>query len=391
MGGLLSLVTAALATLMAWQLGRQWLARRRGNALAWAIALACFAVGAASQALVQLLGPSELVYRAWYLSGAVLAAAFMGHGSVLLVAGPRLRRLTTLILAAGSLLAALMVFAAPVDLSRGVEAASMTGAGFPDGVRLLTPFFNIYGTLALVGVAALSVVRWAWNGGNGRRAAGTALIGAGALVIAAGGTLTRFGVPELLYASELAGLAAIYAGFRLASSPGQQPAPLLRREIAKRRYRTAAIGIGAGISTVTLAIVSLPVLPWAMGIVGDVQHVYTAELPAENRGAYLLTDDGVMQLYTWYVRPDAMPEDAPTLHADRVHGIGIVQKALSEADEYQLYDLATGDQVPLGAATEQGMQMRIALGTPLAPGDYMLRVPLDSMFGGSSWHYFRIE
>ena len=392
MGGLLSLLTAALAALMAWQLGRQWSARRRANLLSWAFALLLFAIGAAAQALTQLLGPSEPVYRAWYLSGALLAAAFMGHGSVLLVAGTRVRRILTTLLLAGTLVASAMVAAAPVQLALAVTGGgSMSGAGFPPDVRLLTPFFNVYGTLALVGIAGLSLLRWGWNGGSGRRAAGTGLIGGGALVIAAGGTLTRFGAPELLYVSELAGLACIYAGFRLASSPSPAARPLTRREIARRRLRLAGIGIGAGVSTVTLAIVSLPILPWTMGIVGDVQHVYTAELPAENRGAYLLTDDGVMQLYTWYVQPEEMPDDAPTLEAGRVHGIGVVQKAFSAPDDYQLYELDTGQRVPLGRAAEDGLQMRIDLGRTLAAGSYMLRVPLDSMFGGSSWHYFRIE
>ncbi len=389
---MLSLLTTVLAALMAWQLGRQWWLRRRPNLLSWAFALLLFAVGAAAQALTELVGPSEPIYRAWYLSGAVLAAAFMGHGSVLLVAGAAVRRVLTTLLVAGALLASVMVATAPVQLSLAVASnGAMSGAGFPGGVRLLTPFFNVYGTLALVGIAALSVVRWGWNGGNGLRAAGTGLIGGGALVIAAGGTLTRFGILELLYLSELAGLACIYAGFRLASSASPAAAPLPRREMARRRLRFAGIGIGAGISTVTLAIVSLPILPWTMGIVGDVQHVYTAELPAENRGAYLLTDDGVMQLYTWYVQPEEMPADAPTLDASRVHGIAVVQKAFSAPDEYQLYDLGSGARVPLGRATEDGLQMRIELGTQLAPGSYMLRVPLDSMFGGSSWHYFSIE
>ncbi len=392
MGGLLSLLAATLASVMAWQLARQWWWRRRPNLLSWAVALLLFAVGAAAQALTQLVGPSDPVYRTWYLSGAVLAAAFMGHGSVLLVAGTVVRRVLTTLLVAGVLLASVMVATAPIQLSVAVAGSgSMSGVGFPADVRLLTPFFYVYGTLALVGIAALSVVRWGWNGGSGRRAAGTGLIGAGALVIAAGGTLTRFGISELLYLSELVGLACIYAGFRLASSPTAAAAPLQRREIARRRMRVAGIGIGAGVSTVTLAIVSLPILPWTMGIVGDVQHVYTATLPAENRGAYLLTDDGVMQLYTWYVQPEGLPEDAPALDGDRVHGIGVVQKAFSALDEYQLYDLDSGKRVPLGRATEDGMQMRIELARTLAPGSYMLRVPLDSMFGGSSWHYFRIE
>ena len=149
------------------------------------------------------------------------------------------------------------------------------------------------------------------------------------------------------------------------------------------------VGVGATVLLGSIAI--LPILPWVMGIVTDAKHVYTPTVPAENRGAYLVTDDGAMQLFTWHVQPDGFPSDAPTLEPDRIRAATIVQKQFAEPDSYRLLNLTTGQTVEWASSAVDGMQLTLRPAGELPPGEYLFIVPSDSMFGGNTVHYFRLE
>jgi hypothetical protein len=387
---LLSVATVALSLVLTVWIGRQWLARRRPHQLAWSVAFVLFTIGVACQLTAALIGWSEPVYRVWYAAGALLAGAWLGHGTVLLLAGARTARVTTVLLAGASVVATGIVLATPIDLALGTAGGPASGAGFPAQVRLLTPIFNVYGTAALVIGVAVGLSKYLWSGGNGRRTAGTATIGAGVLVIALGGTLSRAGMPEALYVSELVALLIILVGFSLTASAGRTAPALTAAVIRRRRRILTRAGVGLGVTGLLGSVAILPALPWVMGIVTDAQHVYTAEVPHENRGAYLVTDRGVMQLFTWYVQPEGFPRDAPTLSAGSVREIAVVQKVFDEQNRYQLIDLTANRSVAFGSSSRDGMRLTLRPEGGLVPAEYLLVVPLDGMFGGQSWHYFRI-
>ena len=86
-------------------------------------------------------------------------------------------------------------------------------------VRVLTPFFNLYGTVTLVGGALYS----AWVFWRRRillhRTLGNILIAAGAILPAFGGTFSRMGVPVALYIGEFFGVILLFAGFLRATTP----------------------------------------------------------------------------------------------------------------------------------------------------------------------------
>ncbi len=88
-------------------------------------------------------------------------------------------------------------------------------------MRTLTPFFNLYGTLLLVGGAAYS----AWIFWRKRillhRVIGNVLIAIGALLPAFGGVFSRLGIGGALYISELLGAILLFAGFLRATTPMQ--------------------------------------------------------------------------------------------------------------------------------------------------------------------------
>ncbi|MDQ6886098.1 MAG: hypothetical protein M3068_02265 [Gemmatimonadota bacterium] len=127
-----------------------------------------------------------------------------------------------------------------------------------------------------------------------------------------------------------------------------------------------------------------------MRIVTAGRPSYSPTVPLENRGVYLVTPRGAMQLYSWVVPPEAMPSDSPFLSVLDVHAIVAVQRAFDEPTHYRLYALASGRIIPWRRAERAPHLLRL---TPaeFAAGDYMLIVPSDGMYGGETRHYFRLR
>jgi len=86
------------------------------------------------------------------------------------------------------------------------------------GVRILTPFFNIYGLLTLVGGAIYSAWIFLRKRIMPNRVIGNVLIATGALMPAIGGVLSRFGFGGYLYLGELLGAVLMFIGFFQATS-----------------------------------------------------------------------------------------------------------------------------------------------------------------------------
>lgn len=63
----------------------QWRQRRRAFQIVWALGLLWYAVGAGTEFLGGLVGWNAALYRAWYLTGALLVAAYLGAGTVYLL------------------------------------------------------------------------------------------------------------------------------------------------------------------------------------------------------------------------------------------------------------------------------------------------------------------
>lgn len=202
----------------------RYLKRRGMHLLLWTIGLVFYGVGGFCEAYYGAFGWNALIFRLWYLLGAVLVAAWLGQGTVYLLARRTWANALMVVLVVGSVYALVRVFGAELDplaMTRGVHTGSeMSGyAIITPGVRLLTPFFNLYGTITLVGGAAWS----AWLFWRKRillhRTIGNVLIAVGALLPAFGGTFSRFGVPGALYLGELVGVVLMFVGFLRATTP----------------------------------------------------------------------------------------------------------------------------------------------------------------------------
>lgn len=79
---LVSLVFAALVL-------AQWRGRRRAFQLVWAVGLLWYGISAGTEFWGSAFGWSEPLYRVWYLIGALYVAAYMGLGTVYLLARTR--------------------------------------------------------------------------------------------------------------------------------------------------------------------------------------------------------------------------------------------------------------------------------------------------------------
>ena len=82
-------LTAVLALVFSVALFDQWRERRGGFQLIWGFGMLFYGIGAGTEALAGADGWSEPLYRAWYLTGAVWTAGWLGLGTAYLLGRTR--------------------------------------------------------------------------------------------------------------------------------------------------------------------------------------------------------------------------------------------------------------------------------------------------------------
>jgi len=243
---------------MAWftvDVFRRYIARRNPAFLFWGIGLAMFGAGSFAEAYLALAW-NKWVFFVWYLFGAALNAAWLGHGTLHLLARKKWRHVVTAFLVVGSFYALYLMLQAmpkldeavfttdkPISEQYGTKALA-AGKTAPDGaltttatyrgeqvtavrgllplgspVRLTTPLFNIYGLLTLVGGAIYSAFLFWRKRIMPNRVVANVLIAVGALAIGFASTLTRLGYGQFLYLGELLSAILMFIGFRMAAKP----------------------------------------------------------------------------------------------------------------------------------------------------------------------------
>jgi hypothetical protein len=206
--------------------------RRSLHNLMWGIGLLFFGLGTLSEAIM-LFTFNALALKVWYLSGAMLTAAWLGQGTIhLLVRRHGLAISLTGILAVVSLVAVLLVMFAPLtpaaaafNVNQPVSAQYKDILTRSGGIILLTILLNIYGTLALVGGALYSAFLFWRKRVLIDRVLGNILIAAGALMPAMAGSFIKAGLADWLYLSEFLGVVLMYIGFLKAAAgrPATEP------------------------------------------------------------------------------------------------------------------------------------------------------------------------
>ena len=223
--------TALIAAAFAARLGGGALARPGVHRAFWALGFACFAAGAAAEAYGASYGWTPVTFRIYYLAGGVLAVGFLGLGATWLHARRDLALVVSGAVIATAIAAAIGVLGAGVDAAQLAKGGlrpppndALTGLAFLYAIAL-----NTIGTLALIAGIVRSLRRR-------ERPFANLLIGAGVLVVASSGTLTRVGdAYGIVLGAQLAGLVMIYAGFELAT---------LRAPSARAARSTTPLGAG---------------------------------------------------------------------------------------------------------------------------------------------------
>lgn len=196
--------------------------RHRGGThlLLWGIGLVLYGLGTLTEA-VMIFTFSPIALKVWYLSGAMLTAAWLGQGTIHLLVRKRGVALTlTILLALVSLVSIGLILASPVtsaastyNLDQPVSAQYKDILVRNGAVIALTILLNIYGTLGLVGGAIYSAFLFWRKRVLANRVLGNVLIAAGALMPAMAGSFIKAGLGDWLYLSELLGVILMYAGF----------------------------------------------------------------------------------------------------------------------------------------------------------------------------------
>jgi hypothetical protein len=208
---------------------RQYADRRRPYQATWGGALLLFGAAALWEAAGIYAGWTPILYKGYYLLGGILNVGWLGAGTVYLLAPGRRGHLAALAMGIISVLAIPAVLVAPTDAHLLQAAVPGRGAiGAP--ATIFPPVTNTLGSILLIGGAAWSAYRAFRRRGPSTRVLGTALLAAGALIVAATHTLAQV---RNLYAvqpvGEAIGILVMFAGYLAIES---QALPLRRRSAA---------------------------------------------------------------------------------------------------------------------------------------------------------------
>jgi len=220
----LPLFSSIISFVFAFFVFKRYASKSGSHLLLWGIGMIFYSIGGFCEWYYGFFGWNALIFRLWYLFGAILVAAWLGQGTVYLLANKKWANILMGILIFGSLYGTYKVFTAELDPSQltiSVHTGSeLSGHAITTGgIRGLTPLFNLYGTVFLVGGAIYS----AWIFFRKRvllhRTIGNLLIAIGAIAPAFGGAGSRMGISAALYIGELLGAVLMFIGFWRATTP----------------------------------------------------------------------------------------------------------------------------------------------------------------------------
>jgi len=214
---------------------RRYQYKKGPHLLFWGIGLIFFGLGTFTEVVLSITF-NPLALKVWYLTGAMLTAAWLGQGTVFLLIRKRgVASAIAVALAVVSLLAAGLILATPITQAAGAyQVTQAISAQYKDIlvrsslITLLTILLNIYGTLTLVGGALYSAFLFWRKKVLVNRLLGNILIAGGALMPAMAGSFVKAGLVDLLYLSEFLGVVLMYVGFlqATASQKVEKPAAI---------------------------------------------------------------------------------------------------------------------------------------------------------------------
>lgn len=195
------------------------------------MAFAAYALGSWALVVGLAFGWTSISYRLFFFFGAIATIPLLAAGSIALVMGEKAGRRALNPTALWLVFGFFATFLAPI-------AEPLPSSGIPDGSEVFEFLFSIdaltlpgprffaavsgaVGSVVIVGLAVVTMVR-NWSS-NRRLVEANALIVAGTLVPAFGGTLTAIGESAALAITLMIGVILLWAGYRRATSAGERP------------------------------------------------------------------------------------------------------------------------------------------------------------------------
>jgi hypothetical protein len=223
---LLAFAASLLALRLAGDLAGRFRARRAPQLAAWSASLLAYSVASAALAWGAAAGWDDRAFRVYYLAGGLLTAPLLGVGSLLLRGYRWAAPFAFAYVGLAVGLAVAVPLTAPVSGTSIPEAQAHLDF-FP--ARFVAVLGNSLGTLAVVGVALLTLRR---------RPLGNGLIVVGVLVAAVGSALAGLGAGATA-AFIAAAAVLLYAGFLAASGEGLSGLIRIPRRAARTARRAA--------------------------------------------------------------------------------------------------------------------------------------------------------
>ena len=238
----IGLLTTIVSGVMAVMVLNRYRLKGGAHQLLWGLGLVLYFVSGLSEVLLSF-GWSDIAFRLWYWSGALLVPPVLGQGTMhLLVRKKNVAAIFTTIIGILAAASLVWIFSVPLDASKFLPGNDigkfLTGSYrdiLPESMvrRILPPVMNGYGTLLLAGGAVYSAYLFLRKRILPNRVLGNVFIAAGGLLPAAGGALIKLAetVPTLSesasvfkYVGILGGVILLFIGFQLAVSGAPAPA-----------------------------------------------------------------------------------------------------------------------------------------------------------------------
>ena len=241
------LLSAGLMIVFAIFVLNRYISSNKMHFFFWGTGLLMFSIGSLSEIYLSVQW-NKWAFFFWYFFGAVLNAAWIGQGTIYLLLTRKWVKPTVTLLLVGSLSALIIMIQtmSMLDVSQFTSNIAMSGqyrnimpAPHEGGtIRLLTPFFNMYGATTLVGGAVWSAYLFWRKRVLPNRVIGNILIALGAIIVSIASILTRMGLSEWWYLGELLAATLLFAGFILASRQtytqiSKQTAMLMKNTVIK--------------------------------------------------------------------------------------------------------------------------------------------------------------
>ena len=194
------ILTTLLSAVFGTIIFRRALARPdRPHLMWWAAGVYIYGLGTLAESLVTVFGWSPMVFRLWYVTGALLGGVPLAQGSVYFHFTRRTANRMSAVVVPYLVLAAVAVCLTPLDASLA-EPHRLSGRVMVwHWVRLLSPWISLYAVIFLVGGAIVSAIRYRRQQAPSNFVTGNALIALGAILPGIGGSFTRMGYVEVLY------------------------------------------------------------------------------------------------------------------------------------------------------------------------------------------------